>query len=504
MRGATKRPQLNLSLPPRFTTACAKKPLTQTQFEATEIVDNLFLGGWGDAQSLVELERNNIRCILNLADDCDSVSFPGIDVRKFGMRDHSDENISSVFSACLTFIESALQTNKGILVHCRLGISRSATVVIAYLMTHGDGSTCQRMSYDRAFDYVKKLRPEINPNLGFTLALHELHIRLVEDVGCELVTSPKTEQSYFVGQYPRIISDITASTFKSVSTLFEIRHDDCCALHQFVSFERPSLPFHRMTIANHVAGDGSFCPRPRVHCDNLQIATGVLHAVCSHCVHVASIVHQQIKTKIHRCGQEVLLVVEVYPCDDGRVMVLPSDIAIFFSEFDEHPCSTLPSPPTNQETIVADSGVMFLDFNDVAEAFASNPPENGIISILTPRILARGSIHTCLNVDADVHVVRMEREMSVRSDCNRLQIVVNKRVQHEQVPPAAALLKRAIAVTCPSGTKEDLIGTAMRDLRFLLRMSCNSLPLAEKNDVLAPEFAREVVALATENRHTRQ
>ncbi len=49
----------------------------------------------------------------------------------------------------------------GCLVHCFLGISRSSAFVIAYLMKY------YNMSLNEAYDFVKKLRPSINPNPGF-------------------------------------------------------------------------------------------------------------------------------------------------------------------------------------------------------------------------------------------------------------------------------------------------------------------------------------------------
>jgi len=46
-------------------------------------------------------------------------------------------------------------------VHCMAGRSRSATVVLAYLMTrHG-------MSLADAYQFLKSKRPGISPNLGY-------------------------------------------------------------------------------------------------------------------------------------------------------------------------------------------------------------------------------------------------------------------------------------------------------------------------------------------------
>ncbi|KAJ3880345.1 protein-tyrosine phosphatase-like protein [Lentinula edodes] len=64
-------------------------------------------------------------------------------------------------------IDRALRSGRNVLVHCQQGISRSAAVVIAYLIrNHG-------MSYDAAFAFVKRQRACIKPNTGFVNALKE-------------------------------------------------------------------------------------------------------------------------------------------------------------------------------------------------------------------------------------------------------------------------------------------------------------------------------------------
>jgi len=44
------------------------------------------------------------------------------------------ENLSKYFLACNKFIKGALEQGGTVFVHCYAGVSRSATIVIAYLM----------------------------------------------------------------------------------------------------------------------------------------------------------------------------------------------------------------------------------------------------------------------------------------------------------------------------------------------------------------------------------
>lgn len=80
--------------------------------------------------------------------------------------DLETEDISQHFEASFTFIERAIQLDYGrVLVHCAQGISRSATIVIMYLMV----SRC--IDFDEAYEFVRKHRNVAAPNVGFVQQL---------------------------------------------------------------------------------------------------------------------------------------------------------------------------------------------------------------------------------------------------------------------------------------------------------------------------------------------
>lgn len=59
------------------------------------------------------------------------------------------------------FIYQWTSQNLPVLVHCRAGVSRSASVVLAYMVRFGN------FTLNDAFVYLRAARPAVTPNLGF-------------------------------------------------------------------------------------------------------------------------------------------------------------------------------------------------------------------------------------------------------------------------------------------------------------------------------------------------
>ena len=83
------------------------------------------------------------------------------------VEDDSSSDLLSEFLATTKFIKDAIDSGGRVLVHCNLGVSRSASVVIAYLM-------CTKHWVLRdAYNYLKEHRPIIHPNHGFLKQLSQ-------------------------------------------------------------------------------------------------------------------------------------------------------------------------------------------------------------------------------------------------------------------------------------------------------------------------------------------
>lgn len=94
-----------------------------------------------------------------------------------------------------------------VFVHCHAGISRSATVCIAYIMKH------MLMDLTKAYDFVKQKRPCISPNLHFMGQLLEFQKRLAATDGSCCYASSGTEVAMEIDSIP-----VTTPTTSSPTT----------------------------------------------------------------------------------------------------------------------------------------------------------------------------------------------------------------------------------------------------------------------------------------------
>lgn len=122
----------------------------------------IFIGDSEEAANEQLLSRNNIVGVINSA-----VEFPTITYRipvsylRFDLYDYPFQDILGSLPIVYEFLEENLQRGN-VLVHCIMGISRSASLVIGYLLLKFSD-----LSYDHIFKYIKSHRQKINPNRGF-------------------------------------------------------------------------------------------------------------------------------------------------------------------------------------------------------------------------------------------------------------------------------------------------------------------------------------------------
>ena len=134
----------------------------------TEIIDHIYIGSFMNAKNLIELEKNNIKYILNCASECKNTFEDKIKYLKLDIKDQIDFPIQDYFDKGIQFIIEALNNNDGnILIHCMEGKSRSTAILMAYLIK------CKNEDTNSAYKIVKNKRQLTMPNLGFMNKLRE-------------------------------------------------------------------------------------------------------------------------------------------------------------------------------------------------------------------------------------------------------------------------------------------------------------------------------------------
>ena len=133
--------------------------------QMSKIIDGLYLGGEYDAFDYNNFVKYNIKAVINVTPDVPNFfEDKGITYLRVPILDNINENISTFFPQTFEFIETHIQ-NGGVLVHCRMGVSRSATIVVAFLMKK------KNLEFREALEFVRTNRARIDPNLGFEIQL---------------------------------------------------------------------------------------------------------------------------------------------------------------------------------------------------------------------------------------------------------------------------------------------------------------------------------------------
>ncbi|XP_048476689.1 protein phosphatase Slingshot homolog, partial [Rhincodon typus] len=133
----------------------------------SKIFDYLYLGSEWNASNFEELEQNRVGYILNVTREIDNF-FPA-QFKYFNIRVYDEEStdLLSQWEQTYRFISAARCSGLRCLVHCKMGVSRSASTVIAYAMKQ------YGWDLEKAFSHVKERRRVVKPNSGF---LNQLRI----------------------------------------------------------------------------------------------------------------------------------------------------------------------------------------------------------------------------------------------------------------------------------------------------------------------------------------
>ncbi|KXJ12192.1 dual specificity protein phosphatase 14 [Exaiptasia diaphana] len=153
----TKNPPVEMYRGKELHTVVHYSPLSQM----SEIIDgHLYLGSLRIAMEEKQLKERGITDIINASMEERKYKIP-VKCMVININDNSDADISLYFDMVADKIDAVKKENGRVLVHCVAGVSRSATLVIAYLMKY------YKMTLKDSHDFVKKKRSIISPNYGF-------------------------------------------------------------------------------------------------------------------------------------------------------------------------------------------------------------------------------------------------------------------------------------------------------------------------------------------------
>ncbi|XP_040826981.1 protein phosphatase Slingshot homolog 3 isoform X2 [Ochotona curzoniae] len=140
--------------------------LMAQQDKASRIFPHLYLGSEWNAANLEELQRNRVSHILNMAREIDNFYPDRFTYHNVRLWDEETAELLPHWKETHRFIEAARAQGTCVLVHCKMGVSRSGATVVAYAMKQ------YGWSLEQALRHVQELRPVVRPNPGFLRQLH--------------------------------------------------------------------------------------------------------------------------------------------------------------------------------------------------------------------------------------------------------------------------------------------------------------------------------------------
>ncbi|XP_069492583.1 dual specificity protein phosphatase 22-A-like [Ambystoma mexicanum] len=140
----------------------------------SQIAAGLYLGNIRDSEDKETLAKNGVTHILSVHNKAE----PRLEEMTYlciAASDSSSQNLIQHFKKCIAFIHECRLRGGGCLVHCLAGVSRSTTILVAYLMT------VTNLGWEECLSAVKAVRSYVGPNLGFQQQLQEYEMTLVRE-----------------------------------------------------------------------------------------------------------------------------------------------------------------------------------------------------------------------------------------------------------------------------------------------------------------------------------
>ena len=159
-----------------------------------EILPHLYLGCRKVATCLPGLRQKNVTRILNVTSSIPN-HFEDVDgfvYKQIAVEDKHDVDMMQHLPGAFQFIENARLSGEKVLVHCYAGMSRSVTIILAYLMKY------YNHTLESAHEYVKERKTDISPNFSFMGQLLDFECSLRPSPADSGFGSSPVEGHYFL------------------------------------------------------------------------------------------------------------------------------------------------------------------------------------------------------------------------------------------------------------------------------------------------------------------
>lgn len=135
------------------------------------VFNGLFISDIFGPQNVSWVQARDFGGIIDLSNTPTPMKFAKRhEVMRIAVDDNAHTNLTPYFERTYRFIDSYLKKGKNVLVFCRAGRSRSASIVLYYLMK------TFALSTDEALAYLKKKRPQVGPISAFIKQLEQVEI----------------------------------------------------------------------------------------------------------------------------------------------------------------------------------------------------------------------------------------------------------------------------------------------------------------------------------------
>ena len=140
------------------------------------ITNHIFIGDWESSIDREQLINNDIKTIICVNDRFKSSKnmylYEELNINHYHIQEYDIPltNLLKYFNKTNKIIKNSIKNEENVLVHCTMGISRSTTIVLSYLLYSNyinNNNTSEDEKLKILYNYVKSKRDIVYPNIGF-------------------------------------------------------------------------------------------------------------------------------------------------------------------------------------------------------------------------------------------------------------------------------------------------------------------------------------------------